>query len=95
MTCAPNCEVQTGEFGFGGKLAQSYVKDAQVWTDQLVNGEGNLEWDPGEPIFISGEDGDYQLSGDAPWILSGDFQIVTAGGKRQIPAGIGSTLPLW
>ena len=87
MTCAPNCEVQTKEFGFGGKLAQSYVKDAQVWADQLVNGEGNLEWDPGEPIFISGEDGDYQLSGDVPWILSGDFQIVTAGGKKTDSSG--------
>jgi len=87
VTCAPNCEVPTEEFGFGGKLAQSYVKDAQVWADQLVNGVGNLEWDPGEPIFVSGEDGDYQLSGDAPWILSGDFQIVTAGGKKADSSG--------
>jgi hypothetical protein len=87
VTCAPNCEVPTDAFGLGGKLAQSYVKDAQVWADQLVNGVGNLEWDAGEPLALSGLDGDYQLSSDAPWILSGDFQIVTSGGKKADSSG--------
>ena len=48
---------------------------------------GNLEWDPGEPLALSGLDGDYQLSSDAPWILSGDFQIVTSGGKKADSSG--------
>ena len=89
MTCAPNCDVtntptttKTKSSAVGGKLAQSYVKDAQVWADQLVDGVGNLEWDAGEPLAISGQDGDYQLTSDASWVLSGDFQIVTSGGKK-------------
>ena len=89
MTCAPNCDVtntptttKTKSSAVGGKLAQSYVKDAQVWADQLVDGVGNLEWDNGEPLAISGQDGDYQLTSDASWVLSGDFQIVTSGGKK-------------
>ncbi len=73
---------------FGGKLAQSYVKDAQVWADQLVDGVGNLQWDEGEPLAISAEDGSYQLDSEAPWILSGDFQIVTSGGKKSDSNGI-------
>jgi len=89
VTCAPNCDVtntptttKTKSSAVGGKLAQSYVKDAQVWADQLVDGVGNLEWDAGEPLAISGQDGDYQLTSDASWVLSGDFQIVTSGGKK-------------
>jgi len=89
VTCAPNCDVtntptttKTKSSAVGGKLAQSYVKDAQVWADQLVDGVGNLEWDNGEPLAISGQDGDYQLTSDASWVLSGDFQIVTSGGKK-------------
>jgi hypothetical protein len=89
VTCAPNCDVtntptttKTKSSAVGGKLAQSYVKDAQVWADQLVDGVGNLEWENGEPLAISGQDGDYQLTSDASWVLSGDFQIVTSGGKK-------------
>ncbi|MGA1713464.1 MAG: hypothetical protein ACO4CS_19440, partial [bacterium] len=95
VTCAPNCGVSTTpttttpteSSAVGGKLAQSYVKDAQVWADQLVNGEGNLEWDAGEPLALSGEEGDYYLISDASWVLSGDFQIVTSGGKKTDSSG--------
>ena len=95
VTCAPNCGVSTTptttstteSSAVGGKLAQSYVKDAQVWADQLVNGVGNLEWDDGEPLALSGEEGDYQLTSDNPWVLSGDFQIVTSGGKKTDSSG--------
>ncbi len=95
VTCAPNCGVSTTpttttpteSSAVGGKLAQSYVKDAQVWADQLVDGVGNLEWDDGEPLALSGEEGDYQLTSDASWVLSGDFQIVTSGGKKTDSSG--------
>ena len=83
VDCGSNCATTTTESSaVGGKLAQSYVKDAQVWADQLVNGTGNLDWDVGEPLAISGDNGAYILTSDAPWILAGDFQIVTSGGKK-------------
>ena len=83
VDCGSNCATTTTESSaVGGKLAQSYVKDAQVWADQLVNGTGNLDWDVGEPLAISGDSGAYILTSDAPWILAGDFQIVTSGGKK-------------
>jgi hypothetical protein len=87
VTCGADCSVVESS-AFGGKLAQSYVKDAQVWADQLVDGVGNLQWDEGEPLAISAEDGSYQLDSEAPWILSGDFQIVTSGGKKSDSNGL-------
>ena len=86
-TCSSNCRNTSTSSSVSssvkGKLAQSYVKEATIWADQLVDGKGNLDWDTGEPLAISGDAGDYQITGDAPWILSGDFQIVTSGGKKS------------
>ena len=61
----------------GGKLAQSYVRGANVWAEKLVNGVGNYQRDPGEADGISSENGDYQLLG-----ATGDFLLVTSGGKK-------------
>jgi len=66
----------------GGKLAQSYVRGAYVWADKLVDGEGDLQWENGEPLVLSGENGDYQLPG-----ITGEFRLVTSGGFKQDSAG--------
>lgn len=66
----------------GGKLAQNYVKGARVWADKLVNGEGDLKWQNGESLAVSSSDGGYQLTE-----ITGDFQVVTYGGKKQDSAG--------
>jgi len=66
----------------GGKLAQNYVKGARVWADKLVNGEGDLKWQNGESLAVSSSDGGYHLTE-----ITGDFQVVTYGGKKQDSAG--------
>ncbi len=66
----------------GGKLAQNYVRKAQIWADQLVDGKGDFKWQNGEPLRVSGDEGDYQLTG-----ITGDFLIVTYGGKKQDSTG--------
>jgi len=51
VSCESDCDVTITEkpepqpttVEVGGKLAQSYVKDARVWADKLVNGEGDLK----------------------------------------------------
>ena len=45
VSCDPNCSSTVTEktVTLEGKLAQSYVKHAQVWADQLVGGEGDLK----------------------------------------------------
>ena len=60
-----------------GKLAQGYVKDAQIWLDKTENGSqlGNFQRDPGEPDTISGSDGSYTLSN-----ISGSGVLITSGG---------------
>ncbi len=58
------------------------MKEAQVWADQLVAGEGNLEWEEGEPLALSGDAGDYELTG-----ATGEFMLVTSGGKKQNSSG--------
>ena len=83
VLCAPNCDTTTTVSSrVGGKLAQSYVKEAQVWADRLVGGEGNLQWDAGEPLALSGDGGDYQLRD-----VTGEFMLVTSGGKKQDSSG--------
>ena len=83
VLCAPNCDTTTTVSSrVGGKLAQSYVKEAQVWADRLVGGDGNLEWDAGEPLALSGDGGDYQLRD-----VTGEFMLVTSGGKKQDSSG--------
>ena len=85
-TCFSNCNVSADTTeqpaAIGGKLAQSYVKEARVWADQLVAEEGNLEWEEGEPLALSGDAGDYELMGAA-----GEIMIVTSGGKKQNSSG--------
>ncbi|MEC7219448.1 MAG: hypothetical protein VXW29_03450, partial [SAR324 cluster bacterium] len=41
VSCDPNCSSTVTEktVTLEGKLAQSYVKHAQVWADKLVGGE--------------------------------------------------------
>ena len=80
VSCSPNCSVPTT--AVGGKLAQSYVRRAQVWADRLVGGVGDLKWQNDEPLAVSGNAGDYQLSG-----ISGDFLLITYGGKKQDSSG--------
>jgi len=82
-TCVSNCTVVTSSAAtVGGKLAQSYVKGAQVWADKIVNGVGNLQWDAGEPLALSKDDGSYQLAD-----TSGEFMLVTSGGQKQNSSG--------
>ena len=46
-----------------GKLAQGYVKNAQVWYDLLdSSGNANLQREPGEPDTLSAADGSYALT---------------------------------
>ena len=46
-----------------GKLAQGYVKNAQVWYDLLdSSGNANLQREPGEPDTLSTTDGSYALT---------------------------------
>ena len=60
-----------------GKLAQGYVKGAQVWFDRFsVDGSGNFQRDPGEPDTISGSDGSYDLE-----ISVANGVIVSSGGS--------------
>ena len=84
VSCAPNCGTTITEktVTVGGKLAQNYVKGARVWADKLVNGEGDLKWQNGESLAVSSSDGGYQLTE-----ITGDFQVVTYGGKKQDSAG--------
>ena len=84
VSCAPNCGITITEktVRVGGKLAQNYVKGARVWADKLVNGEGDLKWQNGESLAVSSSDGGYQLTE-----ITGDFQVVTYGGKKQDSAG--------
>ena len=69
-----------------GKLAQGYVKDAQIWLDKTENGSqfGNLQRDPGEPDTISGSDGSYTLSN-----VSGSGVLITSGGTYLNSKGEG------
>ena len=84
VSCAPNCGTTITEktVTVGGKLAQNYVKGARVWADKLVNGEGDLKWQNGESLAVSSSDGGYHLTE-----ITGDFQVVTYGGKKQDSAG--------
>ena len=84
VSCDPNCSSTVTEktVTLEGKLAQSYVKHAQVWADKLVGGEGDLEWQNGESLAVSSSGGGYQLTG-----ITGNFQVVTFGGKKQDSAG--------
>ena len=84
VSCDPNCSPTVTEktVTLEGKLAQSYVKHAQVWADKLVCGEGDLKWQNGESLAVSSSGGGYQLTG-----ITGDFQVVTFGGKKQDSAG--------
>jgi len=66
----------------GGKLAQSYVRDAQIWTDKLVNGVGDFDWTSDEVLVQSNDQGDYELTPP-----TGEFQLVTLGGQKQDSAG--------
>ena len=58
------------------------MRGAYVWADKLVDGEGDLQWENGEPLVLSGENGDYQLPG-----ITGEFRLVTSGGFKQDSAG--------
>ena len=90
VSCESDCDVTITEkpepqpttVEVGGKLAQSYVRGAYVWADKLVDGEGDLQWENGEPLVLSGENGDYQLPG-----ITGEFRLVTSGGFKQDSAG--------
>ena len=90
VSCESDCNVtitekpepQPATVEVSGKLAQSYVKNASVWADQLVDGEGDLQRSSDEPIVLSGENGDYQLPG-----IAGEFRLVTSGGFKQDSAG--------
>ena len=84
VSCDPNCSPTVTEkiVALEGKLAQSYVKHAQVWADKLVGGEGDLKWQNGESLAVSSSGGGYQLTG-----ITGNFQVVTFGGKKQDSAG--------
>jgi hypothetical protein len=82
VTITEKPEPQPTTVEVGGKLAQSYVRGAYVWADKLVDGEGDLQWENGEPLVLSGENGDYQLPG-----ITGEFRLVTSGGKKQDSAG--------
>ena len=84
VSCDPNCSPTVTEktVTLEGKLAQSYVKHAQVWADKLVGGEGDLKWQNGESLAVSSSGGGYQLTG-----ITGNFQVVTFGGKKQDSAG--------
>ena len=84
VSCDPNCSSTVTEktVTLEGKLAQSYVKHAQVWADKLVGGEGDLKWQNGESLAVSSSGGGYQLTG-----ITGNFQVVTFGGKKQDSAG--------
>jgi len=90
VSCESDCNVtitekpepQPATVEVSGKLAQSYVKNASVWADQLVDGEGDLQRSSDEPIVLSGENGDYQLPG-----IAGEFRLVTYGGLKQDSAG--------
>ena len=88
-TCIANCSTTSvstdaaeQSVSVGGKLAQSYVKEAQIWADQLVDGEGDLTWEEGEPLALSGDAGDYELAA-----VTGEFMLVTSGGKKQNSSG--------
>ena len=97
VSCDSDCNVTvtnkpqptTSPVAVSGKLAQSYVKDARIWADKLVDGEGDLQWENGEPLALSGGDGSYQLTE-----IAGDFQLVTYGGKKQDSAGNWIDAPL-
>jgi len=82
VTVTDKPQPTTPPVAVSGKLAQSYVKDARIWADKLVDGEGDLQWENGEPLALSGDDGSYQLTE-----IAGDFQLVTYGGKKQDSAG--------
>ena len=65
-----------------GKIAQSYVKEARIWADRLIEGQGDLSWESGETLVLSGSEGDYELRD-----ISGDYQIVSYGGKKKNSSG--------
>ena len=56
VSCDPNCSSTVTEktVTLEGKLAQSYVKHAQVWADKLVGGEGDLLTCPGTNSLAPG-----------------------------------------
>lgn len=68
-----------------GKLAQTYVRGATVWADQLNadSKSGNRQLDDGEVSTISEADGSYYLE-PPPY---GNYLIVTQGGTRLNSAG--------
>ena len=84
VSCDSDCNTTVTEktVAVGGKLAQSYVKGAQVWADKLVNGKGDLRWQNQEPLAVSDSQGGYQLSG-----ITGEYQVVAFGGKKQDSTG--------
>ena len=66
-----------------GKLAQGYVRSAQVWFDRFsADGIGNFQRDPGEPDTLSGSDGSFQLS-----IGEGAGMLISTGGTYLNSAG--------
>jgi hypothetical protein len=78
-SCDSNCSTTVT---VEGKLAQNYVKGASVWADKLVGGEGDFKRQTTESLSVSSNDGGYQLAG-----ITGDFQLVTYGGKKQDSTG--------
>ena len=66
-----------------GKLAQSYVKGAQVWADRIqFDGSFNQQLDEDEDSTTSGANGDYQLSPDYH-----DYVLATKGGLKLNASG--------
>jgi len=68
-----------------GKLAQTYVSGAIVWTDQLSpdGSLGNLQLDEGEAPTVSAADGSYYLN-PPPY---SNYLIVTNGGSKLNSTG--------
>ncbi|MDG2195333.1 MAG: hypothetical protein P8O70_00350 [SAR324 cluster bacterium] len=67
-----------------GKLAQGYVRGAQVWFDKVSsNGLGNFLRDPGENDGVSDENGSYSLSNPV-----GNILLATTGGTFLNSQGV-------
>ena len=68
---------------FSGKLAQNYVRGAQVWADRVDStGEGNRQLDNDENVTSSEPNGDYYL---APNYV--EFVLATEGGFKLDSSG--------
>ncbi len=82
VTITEKPEPQPATVEVSGKIAQSYVKEARIWADQLVEGQGNLSWESGETLVLSVSEGDYELKD-----IRGDYQLVSYGGKKRKSSG--------